>query len=127
MGYTGIISRMHERRNWKKVNNEEGGNYHRRLKKDFKRFSGKTKKKSLESLRGEIVEFRRIRLCALTYLKGEERGLKENHGIQSITIEDSQWLTILDQRNILSILETYITQLYDPNNRLEKLEAECEE
>lgn len=101
MGYTGIISRMDERRNWKKVNNEEGGNYHRRLKKDLKRFSGKAKKKSLESLRDEIVEFRRIRLCVLTYLKREEIGRKENHRIQSITIEDSQGLTTLDQRNIV--------------------------
>lgn len=103
MGYTGKISRMDERRNWKKVNNEEGGNYHRRLKKDLKRFSGKAKKKCLESLLGEILEFQRIRICALTYLKREEIGRKENHSIQIITIEDFQGPIILDHRYIQKI------------------------
>jgi hypothetical protein len=50
---------MYEQRKWKKVNNEEGGNNHRRLKKELKRTSGKAKNKCLESLCGEIVEFQR--------------------------------------------------------------------
>jgi len=65
--YTGIISRVDERRKWKKVNNEEGGIDHRRLKKELKRASGKAKKKCLESLCGEIVEFQRTGLYDLTY------------------------------------------------------------
>jgi len=32
--YTGIISRVDERRKWKKVNNEESGNDHRRMKRE---------------------------------------------------------------------------------------------
>jgi hypothetical protein len=43
VGYTGITSRMDERRKWKKVDNEEGGNNYRRLKKELKRASGKAK------------------------------------------------------------------------------------
>ena len=127
MVYTGIISRVDERRKWKKVNNEEGGNDHRRLKKELKRASGKTKKKCLGSLCGEIVEFQRTGLYDLTYLKRKEIGWKENRGIQIITIEDSQGHTISYQRHLLRIWEKNITQIYDPNNRAENLAVECKE
>jgi hypothetical protein len=118
---------MDERRKWKKVNNEEGGNNHRRLKKELKRASGKAKKKCLESLCGEIVEFQRTELYGLTYLKRKEIDRKENHAIQAITIEDSQGHTILYQRHVLKIWETNITQICYPNNRPENLAVECEE
>jgi hypothetical protein len=127
VGYPGIISRMDERRKLKKVNNEEGGNNHRRLKKELKRASGKAKNICLDSLCGEIVEFQRTGLHDLTYLKRREIGRKENQGIQTITIEDSQGHTISYQRHLLKIWEPNITQLYDPNNRLENLAVECEE
>jgi len=70
---------MDERRKWKKVNNEEGGNNHRRLKKELKRASGKAKKKCLESLCGEIVEFLGTGLYDLTCLKRKEIGRKESY------------------------------------------------
>jgi len=103
VGYTGITSRMDERRKWKKVDNEEGENNHRRLKKQLKRASGKAKKKCFESLCGEIVVFQRTGLYGLAYLKRKEIDRKEDHGIQTITIEDSQGHTILYQRHVLKI------------------------
>jgi hypothetical protein len=118
---------MDERRKWKKVNNEEEGNNHRRLKKELKRASCKAKNKCLESLCGEIVEFKKTGLCDLTCLKRMEIGRKENPGIQTITIEESQGHTISYQRHLLKIWEPNITQLYDPNNRPGKLAVECEE
>jgi hypothetical protein len=36
-----MISRTDERKKWKRVNNEERGNNHRRLKKELKRSPGK--------------------------------------------------------------------------------------
>jgi len=118
---------MDERRKWKKVNNEEGGNNHRRLKKELKRASGKAKKKCLESLCDEIVEFLGTGLYDLTYLKRKEIGRKENRAIQTITVEDSQGHTISHQRHLLKIWEPNITQLYDPNNRPENLAVQYEE
>jgi hypothetical protein len=117
---------MDERRKWKKVNIEEGGNNHRRLKKELKRASGKARNIRLESLCGEIVEFQRTGLHDLTYLKRKEVARKENHGIQTITIEDSQGHTISYQRHLLKIWELNITQFYDPNNRPENLAVESE-
>lgn len=73
------------------------------------------------------MEFQRTGLYDLTYLERKGIGRKENYGIQTITIDDSQGHTISYQRHLLKIWEPNITQLYDPNNRHENLAVECEE
>jgi hypothetical protein len=60
------------------------------------------------------------------YTKTKELGWKENHGIQNIGIADSQGNIIIDQRQVLQILENYITELYDRANRPEHLEVKPE-
>ena len=61
------------------------------------------------------------------YMKTRELGCNETQGTQSIGIEGSQENRIVDQRQVLKILENYITELYDGSNRPETLEVEPEE
>lgn len=78
----------------------------------MKRTAGKTKKEYLESMCHKIMEFRRRGLYDLMYVKKELR-CQENHGIQSVGIEDCQGNIIIDQRQVLKIGENYITELCD--------------
>jgi hypothetical protein len=59
------------------------------------------------------MEFQRTGCYDLMYMKTKEIGWKENHRIQNIGIKDSQGNVIIDQRQVLTILENYITELYD--------------
>jgi hypothetical protein len=61
------------------------------------------------------------------YTKTKEVGWKENHGIQTIGIEDCQRSILLDSRQVLKIRENYITELYNQANQLEHLEGKPEE
>ena len=61
------------------------------------------------------------------YIKKKEQGWKENHGIQNIGIEDSKGNLIVDKRQVLKVLDNYITELYNQPNRPENLEDEPEE
>jgi hypothetical protein len=76
-----MISKMDELRNWKNVNNEEGRKNYRRLRKKFKRAMYNAKKEYLESICYEIIEFQRTGRYDLMYMKTNELGWKENHGI----------------------------------------------
>jgi hypothetical protein len=49
----------------------------------------------------------------LMYIKAEELGLKENHGIQKTGIEDFYGNITVHQRQVMKIWENYITELYD--------------
>ena len=60
-------------------------------------------------------------------MKTKELGWNETQGIQSTDIEDSQGNRIVDQRQVLKILENYITELYGRPNRPETLEVEPEQ
>ena len=60
-------------------------------------------------------------------MKTKVRGWNETQGIQITGIEDYKGSKIVDQRQVLKILESYITELYDPPNRPETLEVEPEE
>jgi hypothetical protein len=122
-----MINNMGERRKWENVNNEVGRNNYRRLRNELKRETDNVKKDYLESICDEIIEFERREHYDLMYMKTEEPGWKENHGIQNIGIEDSQGNMIVDQRQVLQIWEKYITELYDRANRPEHLEVEPEE
>jgi len=63
----------------------------------------------------------------LNVLEDKDLGWKKIHGIQIIGIEASQGRIVVDQRQILKILENYVTELYDWSNQPEKLEVEIEE
>jgi hypothetical protein len=85
-----------------------------------------TKKEYLESICDDIIEFQRTGRYDLMYMKTKELGWKENHRIQNIGIENSRGNMIIDQRQVLQILENYITELYDRANRPEHLEVKHE-
>jgi hypothetical protein len=86
-----MISKMDERRKWKNVNNEEGRKNYRRLRNGLKRVTEHAKKEYLERICDEIVELQRTGRQDLMYMKTKELGWRENHGIQNIGIEDSQY------------------------------------
>jgi hypothetical protein len=85
------------------------------------------KKEYLETISNKTVEFHRKGSYDVTYMKTNGLILKENHGIQTIGIEGSEGYIIADQRQVLKILENYITELYDQANQQENLEAEHRE
>jgi hypothetical protein len=59
------------------------------------------------------MEFQRTGCYDLMSVKTKELGWKENDGIQNIGIEDCQGNVIVDQRQVLKIWESYITEPYD--------------
>jgi hypothetical protein len=83
-------------------------------------------KEYLESICDEIIKFQRTGRYDLMYMKTKELGWKENQGIQNIGIEDSQGNMIVGQRRVLQILENYITELYNRDNRPTHLEVKPE-
>jgi len=122
-----MISKMDKRRKWKKVNTKEGRNNYRRLRNELKRATGSAKKKYLENICNEIMEFQRTARYDLMYMKTKELGWKETQGIQNIGIEDSQGNRIVQQSQVLKIWENYITELHNRHNRPETLEVKSEE
>lgn len=69
MDYTEMISKMDEQRKWKNVNNEEGSNNYRELKKEFKRATDEAKKGCHEGICDRIMEFQRTEHYDLMYMK----------------------------------------------------------
>jgi len=51
------------------------------------------------------------------YMKTKGIGWKESYGIQNTGIEDYQKNIILDQKQVLTIWENYVTELYDRPDR----------
>jgi hypothetical protein len=96
----------------------------------IERVMDNAKKEYLESMCDEIIEFQGTGRYYIMFMKIKELGWKENHGIQNIGIEDSQGnivkIIVIDQRQVLQILENYITELYDRANRPECLEVKPE-
>jgi len=119
-----MISKMDERRKWKNTNPKEGRRNYRRLRNKLKTATERAKKEYLGNTCKEIMEFHRTGRYDLMYMKTKELGWKETQGIQNIGIGDSQGNRIVDQRQVLKILENYVTELYD---RPETLEVEPEE
>ena len=95
-----MISNMDERRKWKNVNIEEGRKNYRRLRNELKRATFNAKKKYLENICNEIIEFQKTGLYDLMYMKTKGLGWKENQGIQNIGIEDSQGNRIVEQSQV---------------------------
>jgi type I site-specific restriction endonuclease len=52
-----MINKMNERKRWNNVNTEEGRRNYRRLRNELKRATGNAKKKYLENICNEIMEF----------------------------------------------------------------------
>jgi hypothetical protein len=88
-----------------------------------KRATDNAKKKYLENISKEMMEYQRTRHYNLMYMKTKELGWKETHGIQNIGIEDSQVNRIVEQNQELNMWENYISELYDRPNRPETLEV----
>jgi hypothetical protein len=72
-----MISKINERRKWKKVKNEEGRKNYRRQGNEFKRAKDNAKKEYLESICNEIIEFQRTGRYDLMYMKTKELGWKQ--------------------------------------------------
>jgi hypothetical protein len=104
---------MDERRKWKNVSTEECRKNYRRLRNELKRATDNAKKEYLENICNKIMEFQRMGCYDLMYMKTKELGWKETQGIQNIGIKDSQGNRILEQSQVLTIWENYITELHD--------------
>ena len=109
------------------VNTEERRRNYRRLRSELKRATEKEKKKYLENVCKEIMEFHRTGRYDLMYMKTKELGWKETEEIQNTGVEDSQGNRIVNQKQVLKIWENQVTELYDPPNQPETLEVEPEE
>jgi len=92
-----MVSKMDERRKSKNFNTEEGRKNYRRLRNELKRATDNTKKKYLENICNEIMEFQRTGRCDSMYMKTKELGWKETQGSQNIGIEDFQENRIVQQ------------------------------
>jgi hypothetical protein len=119
-----MVSKMNERRKWKNVNIEEGRKNYRRLRNELKRDTENAKMEYLDKICNEIVEYQGTRRYDLMYMKAKELGWKKTQGIQNIGIEDSKGNRIVNQTQMLTIWENYITELYNRPDRPETLEVE---
>jgi hypothetical protein len=93
----------------------------------LRRATDKAKLEYLESKCDEITELQRTGRYDLMYRKAKELDGKENNGIQTVGVEDSQGNMIVDQTQVLKIWEIYVEELYDQANRPENLNVELEE
>jgi hypothetical protein len=84
------------------------------------RATDKAKLEYLESKYDEITELQRTGWYDLMYRKANELDRKENNGIRTADIKDSQENVIVDQKQVLKIWEIYVEALYDRANRPEK-------
>jgi len=80
---------MDERRRWKYVNNQEGRKNYRRLRKELKDTQTRLRRNVLTAWY-KSMEFQRTGCYHLIYMKAKDVGWKENHGVQTNDIEDSQ-------------------------------------
>jgi hypothetical protein len=122
-----LISKMDEQRKLKCVNNEEGRKNYKRLNNVLRRTTDKAKLEYLESKCDEIMELQRTGRYDLMYRKAKELYRKENNGIRTLGIEDSQGNMIVDQKQVLKIWEVYAEELYEGAYRPENLKVEPEE
>jgi hypothetical protein len=74
------------------------------------------KQEYLDSISGEIIEFKRTERYGLIYVKTKELGWKDNQGIQNVVIEDSQGTITVYQRHVLKTWENYFIELCDRDN-----------
>jgi hypothetical protein len=102
-----MISKLDERRKWKKVGNEEVSKNYIRLRNELKGTTEKAKKAYLDRICDEVTEFKRIGCCDLMYMKTKEVGWRENERVQNIDIKDSGGKITVDQRQVLKIWEYY--------------------
>jgi hypothetical protein len=58
------------------------------------------------------------------YRKAKELDQKENNGVRTIGIKDSQENIIVDKKQVLGVWEIYVAELYDQANRPENLNVE---
>jgi hypothetical protein len=61
------------------------------------------------------------------YRKSKKLDRKENNGIRTVGIEDSQGNMTVDEKQVVKIWETYVEELYNRANQQENLNVEPEE
>jgi hypothetical protein len=90
-----------------KYRNEENGSVsimkkqeknYRRLNNELRRTTDRAKLEYLESKCDKITELQRTGWYDLMYRKEKELDQKENNGIQTVGIEDSQGNMVVDQK-----------------------------
>jgi hypothetical protein len=77
----------------------------------LRRATDKAKLEYLESKCDEITELLKTGQCDLMYRKAKELDRKENNGIQTTGMEDSQGNMTFDQKRVLKIWEIYVEEL----------------
>jgi hypothetical protein len=92
-------------------NNEEGRKNYRRLNNELRRTTDRAKLEYLESKCDKITELRITGRYDLMYRKAKELGRKENNGIGTVDIEDSQGNMIVDEKQVLNIWEICVEEL----------------
>jgi hypothetical protein len=94
---------------------EEGRGNYRRQNNELMRATDKTKLEYLESKCDEITELQGTGRYDLMYTcrKAKKLDRKENNGILTVGIEDSQGNITVDQKEVLKIWEIYVEELYD--------------
>lgn len=105
-----LICKIYERRKWKNFSNEEGRTNFGRLRTNWK---------EPHHSQGGIYwqnkwwdhRIWKNRMLWLNVLEDKDLGWKKINGIQIIGIEASQRRIVVDQRQILKILENYVTEL----------------
>jgi hypothetical protein len=122
-----IISNMDEQ-NYGRVSimKKEERNY-RNMNNELRRATDKAKLEYLESKCDKIMELQKTRQYDLMYRKAMELEEKENNGIRTVDIEDSQGNIIADQKQVLKIWEIYVEELYDRANCPEHLNVELKD
>jgi hypothetical protein len=81
----------------------------------LKRVTDRAKKEYTKSVCDEIMGFERTGYD-LMCMKAKELSWKENHGIQTNNVEDSQGNKKVDQKQVLKFWENYITKFYNQAN-----------
>jgi hypothetical protein len=81
------------------------------MNNEFRRATDKAKLEYLESKCDEITELQRTVRYDLMYGKVKELDRKDNNGIQTVGIEESQGNMTVDQKQVLKIWEIYVEEL----------------
>jgi hypothetical protein len=93
----------------------------------LRRATVRAKLEYLESKCDEITVLQRTGRYHLMHRKAKELDRKKNNGIRTVGIEDTHGNMMVDQKQVLTIWDIYVEELYDRANRPENLNMKPEE